>query len=292
MKKTVVAIDMGGTHIRAALFEDGKIVVRKKIKTKSEEGVSAVIDRIVSLVHDCEHHVNAEQCSIASVGTGVPGPVDFARGVVHDCPNMPGWHDIAVASMLEKRLSMPIIVENDARVAALGEQYYGAGKGLHHFFYVTVGTGIGGAIIAGGQLYRGADGAAGEFGMTHTVDGELFERTVAGPAIKRLFGISTEDIPSRYRMGDSQARKALNYLVERLGIWLANVTTLLNPQKIIVGGGVSELGDDLFIRPLESVVKTHAFSVSAERVVVERAGLGDDAGLYGAAFLAQRSLDR
>ncbi|MCK5807863.1 ROK family protein, partial [bacterium] len=190
MTKYIASIDLGGTHLRTALFStDGKIVTQSKIKTEGNSGVNGVLKRIKSAVLDSVATLSILPSDVVALGIGVPGPVDSARGLVYNCPNMPGWHNIFVKKELEELLGVPVFVENDARVAALGELYFGAGHNVNHFFYVTIGTGIGGAIIIDGKLYRGADGAAGEFGMTRTLGGDIFEGYASGPAIYQKFGI-------------------------------------------------------------------------------------------------------
>lgn len=289
MGNYIASIDLGGTHLRTALFSTtGKIVAQSKIKTEVGHGVSGVLKRIQSAIIDTAATISISPHNIIALGIGVPGPVDSARGLVYNCPNMPGWHNIFVKKELESLLGIPVFVENDARVAALGELHFGAGQNIKHFFYVTIGTGIGGAIIVDGKLYRGADGAAGEFGMTRTLGGDIFEGHASGPAIYQKFGIYPSDIPALIAKNDETAKKALNFLVNNLGIWLGNIATLLNPYTIIVGGGVSELGDTLLIKPLEEKVKQTAFSISGATISVEKALLGDDAGLYGAAELTGR----
>lgn len=286
MGNYIASIDLGGTHLRTALFStEGKIVAQSKIKTEVNSGVSGVLKRIQSAVFDTAKTISVAPHDIIALGIGVPGPVDSARGLVYNCPNMPGWHNIFVKKEVESLLDIPVFVENDARVAALGELQCGAGQNIKHFFYVTIGTGIGGAIIIDGKLYRGADGAAGEFGMTRTLGGDIFEGYASGPAIYQKFGIYPSDIPSLIEKNDKNAQKALAFLVNNLGTWLGNIATLLNPHKIIVGGGLAELGDELLISPLEEKVKQTAFSISGAMISVEKAMLGDDAGLYGAAKL-------
>jgi glucokinase len=278
-------IDLGGTKILTVVTDESRNTLAKvKIATESAKGVDHVITNMFSSLEQCCNECKIELSDLAGIGIGVPGPVNFEKGMVYDCPNLHGWKNIEVREMFEKKFNVSVVVENDARVAGLAEVRIGSAKGFRHVFYVTVSTGIGGALIFDGKIYHGADGAAGEFGQMRLLDGTIFEQRYAGPAIERIFGISTHQIPELIRKNDPGAEKALDHLITGLGIYLSNITTLLNPEIIVMGGGVSSLGD-LLLKPLEQEIRKQGFSISSKNVKIVRAGLGTDSGAIGAVEL-------
>lgn len=282
MNKYFAGIDLGGTKILTVIADENRNLLSKiKIPTESPEGVQHVINNMFRSVEKGCIEAGIDPNSLSGIGIGVPGPVDHKTGTVYDCPNVYGWKNIGVGKIFREKFNTEVVVENDARVAGLAEVRLGAAKGCRHVFYVTVSTGIGGAIITDGKIYHGADGAAGEFGQFILLDGSILETVFAGPAIERLFGISTEKLAELIKQNDPGAQKALNHLIHGLSIYLSNITTLLNPEIIVVGGGVSSLGN-IFIDPLQENVKKHAFSISAKNIKVVKAGLGTDSGAVGA----------
>lgn len=285
MKKFFAGIDLGGTKILTVITDSDRSVLSKiRVPSESLKGVDHVIGNMFrSVTEGCEA-AGIDSPGLGGIGIGVPGPVDHKTGMVYDCPNLMNWKNIEVGRIFREKFQTDIVVENDARVAGLAEVRFGAAKGYRHVFYVTVSTGIGGAIITDGRIYHGADGAAGEFGQFILLDGSIMESVYAGPAVERLFGIKTEQIPSLIITGDPGAQKALDHLIHGLGIYLSNITTLLNPEIIVIGGGVSCLGS-IFIDPLQEMVKKNAFSISSKNIKVVSAGLGTDSGAIGAVEL-------
>ena len=282
MKKFYAGIDLGGTKILTFLGDnDRRILAKIKTATNPDKGVDAVIEKMIATVSGVCSEAGISCQDISGIGIGVPGPVNKKTGMVYDCPNLKGWKNIEIKDIFYKKTKIPVIVENDARVAGLAEARIGVAKGYSHVFYITVSTGIGGAIIINGRIFHGAIGAAGEFGQMKLLDGSIFESHFSGPAIKQKFGIQTEMIPQLIEKDDSEAKKALDHLTNGIGTYLANIATLLNPEIIVIGGGVSNIGD-IFIKPVEKIVKERAFSISSKNVKVVRAGLGSDSGAYGA----------
>ncbi|HSA32179.1 MAG TPA: ROK family protein [bacterium] len=284
MKRYHVGIDLGGTKIYTAVAsKKGDILAEVKLPTGAARSKMAILaDIIRSIEMACEKAGIAPK-EVAAIGIGVPGPIDHTTGTVRVCPNIPSWKKVPVRDLLAERFGCPVHVENDARVAGLAEALRGAGIGLSRVFYTTVSTGIGGAIILDGKIYHGAAGVAGEIGQTRLPDGTIFEQAAAGPAIKRLFGIDPEDIPALLPTGDKRARAAIDHLTRLIGLWLANVSTLLNPDVIVIGGGLANLGPCLFT-PVRRHIRDHAFSESA-KVKIVRAALGDRSGIIGALAL-------
>lgn len=279
-KNFFAGVDLGGTKILTVIADEKRSILSKvKIPTQAAEGAEVVFNNIFkSLEISCkEARIKIDE--LRGVGVGVPGPVNHKKGLVYNCPNLIGWKNIEVKKILEKRCGVPVVVENDARTAGLAEARSGAAKGFKEVFYVTIGTGIGGAIIIDGKIYRGAAGGAGEFGQMRLLDGTIFEESYAGPAIERLFGIGATRLPELIAEGDCGAQRALAHLVDGISVVLADAATLLNPEIIVVGGGVSLLGD-LFISPLREKIRSLAFSVSGDVKVVP-AALGGDSGAIG-----------
>ena len=280
--KFFAGIDLGGTKILTVLANENQEIISKiKIKTSSQKGVDFVLNSMFLTLETVCKEAKIKTKQLSGIGIGVPGPVDKSTGVVYDCPNLPGWKNIKIKDIFESKFKGKTKVENDARVAGLAEVRNGAAKGYKHVFYVTVSTGIGGAIILNNDIYSGAQGAAGEFGQMRLLDGSLFESHFSGSAIEKKFGVSTILIPELIKKSDPGAKKALNYLINGLGTYLANITTLLNPEIIVIGGGVSNLGD-LLIEPVQKLVREQAFSISSRKIKVVRTHFGTDSGVLGA----------
>ncbi len=283
-----VGIDVGGTKIHAAVAsveENGTsdIIAEVRIPTDADESRRRVFENVAHSVILACREADIETKRIERVGIGVPGPVDYRTGMVRVCPNIPSWKKVPIRSWLEERFNVSVSVENDARTAGLAEALVGAGKGYERVFYVTVSTGIGGAFVHRGHVYHGAHGVAGEIGQTRFPDGTVFERMAAGPAIKRLFGISPEEIPVLVQKKDRRAAAALDHLSRLIGLWLANVATLIDPDVIVIGGGLSNLGP-LLLTPLKQRLRESAFSES-KKVKVCAARLGNRSGVVGALLL-------
>jgi glucokinase len=282
MSKFYAGIDLGGTKILTFLCnEDRQILSRSRVLTEADKGVDKVIANMIGTVEDVCSGSGISTGDLSGLGIGVPGPVNKNTGLVYDCPNLKGWKNIEVRKIFSNKFNIPVKVENDARAAGLAEARIGAAKDHGHVFYITVSTGVGGAIIIDGKIFHGAIGAAGEFGQMKLLDGSVFETHFAGPAIKEKFGVKTEMIAQLVKENDPGAQKALEHLINGIGTYLANITTLLNPDIIVIGGGVSNIGD-IFIKPVEKLVRKRAFSISSKDVKVVRAGLGPDSGAFGA----------
>jgi glucokinase len=307
-EQLVIGIDLGGTKIATALVNDtGTILSYDYRETLGEKGPEAVVARMA----DAARAVMAE----AAVGIGSPGPLDIEAGVVLDTPNLPGWEYVPLTQPIEEALGIKTFLENDANAAALGEHRFGAGRGTQHMIYVTVSTGIGGGLILDGKLYHGFNGMAGEIGhVTILPGGPLcgcgnrghLEAVSAGPAIARqarervargaptLIVNLAEGDPARITarlvaeaasQGDAVAQEILAEAMEYLGIAMANYVNIFNPRVIVIGGGLSNIGDALF-EPVRRIIKERAFPVPAQSVRVVPAELGDKVGVLGAAAVA------
>jgi glucokinase len=306
----IFAADLGGTHLRAATVDrQGQIQFRFKQNTPQGSDPAAIVDAIVSAVRECEQQT-ASAGQISAVSIVVPGTVNVEEGAVVKAPNLPCLDGFRLAAALTEQLGLPAIVENDANAAAVGEMWRGAAIGCKTIICVTLGTGVGGGIILDGKLWRGVDGAAAEighmcvdpFGGVACTCGsrgclEVFASATAIVRMTRearprypesvLQGkeeLTAETIFAAGKAGDELALEIFRRMGVYLGIGLANLINILNPEMIVLGGGVVN-GWDLFARHMHQQVEERAFPLLAARVKIERAKCGDDAGLLGAARL-------
>ncbi len=304
-----IAVDLGGTHIRAASFRPTETEPLKhhKIKTRSKD--ESIFERILHLI---EEVIPAGE-SLGAIGIAAPGPLNPRTGVILNTPNIPAWENFPVVEKLNAYFHVPVFLGNDANLAALGEWRYGAGQGHDHLLYLTISTGVGGGVISDGHLLEGKDGLGAELGhVTVLADGPTcgcghkghLEALSSGTAIAkyietRLSDPTTEsslrssakrsatEIAQAAREGDSLALSAFNRAGRYLGIGVADFLHIFNPSILIFGGGVSQSGELLFDpmkRSLQEVVFSSAYM---DNLVITTAALGDDAGLLGALALVE-----
>ncbi len=308
MGNYVFGVDVGGTSVKMGLFNmEGMAVDKWEIPTRTENGGENILPDIAESIHEKIAEKQYSKEEIAGIGIAVPGPVNGA-GVVNKAVNL-GWDVTPVKEIMEKLSGLPTEVGNDANVAALGEMWKGGGKGYTSLVMVTLGTGIGGGVIVDGRLVTGVDGAGGEIGHMHIMDGEeepcncgcrgCLEQYGSATGIVRLAGkvLAESDEPSilrekevtakavfdAVREGDKAAQETAERFGEILGKGLAMIASVLNPAVFVIGGGVSKAGEILFdyIRP---PFEKYVFSGSRDAKFV-LATLGNDAGIYGAAKL-------
>jgi glucokinase len=314
----VFAADLGGTNLRAAtVSENGNIGRRVKHSTPhSSERADGIVSAIVAAARECEASIKKEGGAIRAASVVVPGTVDVSGETVVQAPNVACLDGFRLADALREQLRWPVLVENDANAAAVGEMWLGAARGCRSIICVTLGTGVGGGIILDGKLWRGVDGSAGEIGHI-TVDpfGGLkckcgnvgcLEMLASATAIVRMTREALPDYPnsslvegqltaeSIYKAGmngDELALSILKKMGRYLGVGLANLVNLLNPEMIVIGGGVAN-GWQLFEKYMHDEVLSRAFPVPAGRVRIVPAKCGDDAGLLGAVHLALTTFTR
>lgn len=307
----VFAADLGGTHLRTAtVAENGEIHFRLKRSTPQGERADEIVRALVLALRECEEQ-GGPAGFIRAVSVVVPGTVNVEDGVVVKAPNVPCLDGFRLAAALESELKRPAILENDANAAAVGEMWQGAGRGHRTIVCVTLGTGVGGGIILDGKLWRGADGSAAEvghmgvdpFGGVACTCGSrgCLEVYASATAIVRMtreahprypdsaLHVSEELTSERiYRAGlagDELALEVFRRMGVYLGIGLANLINIINPEMIVIGGGVAN-GWELFEKHMLHEVAERAFPLPAGRVAIVPAECGDDAGLLGAARLA------
>ncbi len=308
----ILGIDLGGSKIAAVIATtQGEILGWGLSPTPALAGPDAVIERICATINELLSTKELEPTQFSGIGIAAAGIVNSANGKVIFSPNLPGWHDVPLIDAVEQRFGIPACLGNDANLAALGEWRFGVRKKVANLIHITVGTGIGGGIIADGKLYTGACGAAGEVGhMTIDVNGPrcncgkigCWETLASGTALTReatkritegesssiieLVGGDTSKIDARIvglaaKQGDTLARELVSRLGYYLGVGLANLVNIFNPELISIGGGMAKIGD-LLLQPAIKVVKESAFSASANAVEIRPAILGDDSGTLGA----------
>lgn len=308
----IFAADLGGTHLRAALVAaDGEIHYRLKQPTPQAEKPDRIVQALVAAAREGEQHVSGSSRKISGVSVAVPGTVNFEEGVVVKAPNVPCLDGFRLAAALESKLKWPAVLENDANAAAIGEMWQGAARGFSSIVCVTLGTGVGGGIVLDGKLWRGADGSAGEIGHLG-VDPfggvpcgcgscgclEVYASATAivrmtreaQPRYRESILYASEELTSEtvYRAGvegDELALEVFRRMGVYLGIGLASLVNLLNPEIIVIGGGLSN-GWNLFEQHMHQQVIERAFPLPARTVEITRAECGDDAGFLGAARLA------
>ena len=313
-RRWTVGVDFGGTNIKVGLVNAaGRVVRTQRLASQAVSRPSPFVDAVSRTVDSLAQSVGVRTSQLRGVGVGAPGPVDASCGVVHSLVNVPGWRDVPLARQLERRLRCRCAVDNDVNLFALGEWRFGAGRGSNHLVCLTLGTGVGGGLVLNGALYRGAAGAAGELGhMVIDPRGRrcgcgkrgCLEAQVGTAAILRMGrealrqrpgplralcrqarGHLTPELVSRAaHAGDRGAQQVWRAVGRWLGLGLANVTNLLNPDRIVIGGGVANAWD-LFAPIVKASVRAQAMEVSSRAVQIVRARLGNSAGVVGAAVL-------
>jgi glucokinase len=302
MSKYIVGIDVGGTNVKLGLV-DGKadVVGRLSFSTKhvagTPEKLTAAICEAVGALLRKDHIVKD---MVAGVGVGLPGLIDVKNGIVRVLPNIPGWKDVPLKKAMEKKLGLPVRLENDVNMITLGEWQYGAGKGLTDVMFITLGTGVGAGLILNSAIYRGPGFAAGEIGhMPLNEDGPVcgcggwgcFERYVGNKELQHFAAkmfkkddITLEEIYGKAVDGKKKALKFWDAVGERVGNGLVGPVNLLNPQAIVVGGGVSR--SFAFLEPaIARTLRARAMRTQGEMVRIIKAQLDDDAGIIGAKVL-------
>lgn len=310
----VIGADLGGTKIELGLVDPvDRIVARKRIPTEGERGAVSVVERIAACVDELSAHLPTHE-RIVAMGMCTPGPVDHVNGVLLDPPNVQGLHYAPLGALLTARLGFPVRLEHDAKAAALGEFYFGAGRGEQSMVYIIVGTGVGAALIMDGAVYRGMHNSAGEFG--HTVldrNGLLcscgnrgcVETFMSGPRLAQWYEIlqaghqsvvqspqsalTGEVVATLAAQGDPVALAVITQAGEALGAAIATLAMIVNIDLYVVGGSVAKCGE-LLLAPARQAVPRHAFASVASHVRVVASGLDTDAPILGCAWLARQQI--
>jgi len=313
------AIDLGGTKILAAIFgPDGTVVSRAKKMTRAERGSDVVVDRMAEAVREAAADAGIVPDALEGIGVGAPGPIGADGGVVRVAPNL-GWTEFPLRDELARRLGRPVFLGNDVSVAVLAEHQAGVGRGTRHMVGIWPGTGGGGGIIADGKLYGGAGQMAGEIGHMTIVAGgpkcgcggrghleALCSRTAIVKEIARQVkrGTKTEltkiagknvsdatsgDLKKALDKGDRLVSKVIERTAKYLALGIASVANALNPELVVLGGGVIEALGEPFVARVRELVRKQPLEAVTGTLRIEASQLGDDAGITGAVLLVRRA---
>ncbi|MBU0676710.1 MAG: ROK family protein [Verrucomicrobia bacterium] len=315
--KRALGIDFGGTSVKLAVVNDlGEIEKRAVFSTAESAIPAAWLDAVEVACKEMGLERESVRDALVGIGVGAPGFVDYTAGHVHDLTNVRGWKDVQLRGLIEERFRIPAYIDNDVNAMAAGECAFGAGRDYSHAVFVTLGTGVGGGLLVDGRIFRGAHSMAGEIGhMSVQLDGVKSPQGIGGleqyvgnrrladkakRAIKRgtkslivdlvdgdLNAISPKVIATAARKGDELALGVFDFAAKCLASAFASLIYLIQPQAIIVGGGVAQSGKVLF-DPLQAHLKERLSPVFYERVEIKMAKLGNDAGVIGSASLAMR----
>ena len=320
MSDWVLGVDLGATKTALGLINPAdRIVAYRRIPTNAHEGPQAVVERIAQGVAELERELpdeapalSAVEGRIAALGICSPGPVDHQRGMLIDPPNLSGLHHTPLRQMLSERLNLPVSLEHDAKAAALGDFYHGAGRGEQSMVYIVVGTGVGAAIIIDGQLYRGAHNSAGEVGhITLDRDGELcscgsrgcVETYASGPWLARRYQralqregrgqcqqpVTGELVARLAGQGDTLAVQVMTEAGEALGVAIASMAMILDIGLYVVGGSVAKSGN-LLLEPARRIVPQYSYQSVSSRVRIVATELWQDGPILGCGWLARQVL--
>jgi glucokinase len=318
MAQVILGIDIGGTKVAGGLMnQKGRLLKTHTVPTRADGGFNSSFGQTERVVEWLIKRAGGRE-KIVGIGVCAPGPINLRTGRVINPPNLPGWRNVPLARLIEQRFSLPVRVENDAKVAGLAEALFGAATGYRHIFYVTVSTGVGTGIIIDGKIYRGKNGVAGEGGHV-TIDyrspyrcgcGTLgcIEALAAGPGMVRRARVRLEQehtmpsvlrelnhgdlrkltpmaIDAAARAGDPVARSIIQETGFYLGVWLAGMITLLDPEAIVIGGGVARIGKPLLDKIRETIPLYTINRRLAVHTPLLAAKLDKNVGVYGAASL-------
>jgi glucokinase len=316
-KKFCGAVDIGGTKVASSLFmRDGRMLHKKKVPIERDAPERTVI-QIIDVIKDLERNALAENGEIGAVGITIPGVVFHAEGLVW-APNIPGWDHFPLGSRLEEKIRLPLVLDSDRSAYVLGEQWCGAAKEKKNVVFLAAGTGIGAGIIMDGQLCRGSldiAGAVGWFALNTEFRNEYasmgcFEAEASGPSIARraahlirsgeptileemvegkIDEITAETVVQAAQKNDSVAQRVLDTTIKYLAMGIANIVSILNPEVIVLGGGLFQAGE-ILIEPVRKEFKKWAQPLAARQVRLVLSHLGEDAGLYGAGKLAWNTI--
>ncbi|HUT36122.1 MAG TPA: ROK family protein [Planctomycetota bacterium] len=325
-KKYYVGIDLGGLNIKGGVVDPkGKVLSFASIATEGQKGRDHVLDRIAALVEVAREQAGIPPERIAGVGIGSPGPLSIKKGLIYEAPNLPGWTNLYLAAEIQKRAGYPTVLENDANAASLAEAVAGAGKGLPCMLMLTLGTGIGGGIVLDGRVWHGADDIAAELGHVSICHsgrrcncgsiGCVEAYASATGVVKRtqealragtrsslakgskndLSEVAKEDkcrhVFQVAKQGDRLAAKIVADTIVYLAAAMASLINTFNPDMIVLYGGMTKAGSQLF-GPLRKEVARRCFKVGAKRCKIVRSKLGGHAGVIGSAISAMHLLGK
>lgn len=293
-----IGIDLGGTNVRvASVLENGEVDEMMQEPTEAEQGPKYTIEKIIRMIES----VAGDQ-AIEGIGIGAPGPLDPHRGVILAPPNLPGWDEVPIVDHLKNHFQTTVKLNNDANAAALAEARFGGGKGYESVFYITVSTGVGGGLVINGRVFNGAQGYAGEIGnmilnphgyQYSNLNKGALESYSSGTAIAERFSDqfgkygAAEDVFELVSQGNEKAQRIVDEAIDYLAMGIANITHIINPEVFVVGGGVMNAGELIWV-PLRDRLEDYVYPGLVEHIHLEPAALSGEAGVIGAALLTQQ----
>ena len=303
--RVVLGIDFGHSHVQVAVADLAhKVLAERRRDLDVNHRAKEALDSSAEMAADVLREVGVDRSRVVAAGLGIPGPVDREAGTAGSATILPGWVGLRIADAMQQRLGMRVEIENDANLGALAEQTWGAGRECTNFAYIKAATGIGAGLVIDGALLRGATGTAGEIGHT-TLDerGALcycgnrgcLETVASGPAITRLVAEGGGEPPSlaevieRAAAGDIRCRRAISDAGREIGLAVAGLCNLINPERVIIGGLLSRAGN-ILLQPMRESIRRHAVQAAAAKVDVRQASFIERAELLGALALALRGV--
>ncbi|MCI0432606.1 MAG: ROK family protein [Gemmatimonadetes bacterium] len=325
-KRWIIGVDLGGTNIVVGVLPmdggNGEVCAQRTVLTEAQRGAKFVVDRIVGLIAEAREEVlsryGGAESDFAGVGIGSPGPLSRKTGTVINTPNL-GWRNFPLRDLIARAVGLPATLDNDANCATYGEWWVGAGRKVNTLVGLTLGTGIGGGIVLNGEIFHGVSDAAGEIGhMTIDSTGRrckcgnygCLEAYASGPAIAqrtvegieagaqsllpglvegKLENITAATVYEAVVLGDPYANEVMRETAKFLGTGVANLINILNPEMVVISGGVTRAGEHLFV-PLRAEVRRRAFRVAEEACQIVSGQLPGTAGLIGAAAVFKREI--
>jgi len=316
----ILGVDLGGTKILTAVVKSrGEMLSSDESATPATEGREVVIQSILDSAHSALGQANYTISEISAIGIGAPGISNPEAGILFTSPNLPGWRNVLLRDIIQNKLGKRAFLINDANAAALGEFCFGAARGIRNFIYITLSTGIGGGIVIDGKIYTGSIGTAGEVGhMTIDDKGPIcncgnrgcWETLASGTALARearhrikegirtsileyaggdMEKVTAQVIHSAAEQGDSLAKKLISRTGYYVGVGLANLINIFNPELIVIGGGLSNIGD-MLLKPAFKVARERTYKEAFQAVRFASAGLGRNSGVLGAAAFALQEM--
>jgi len=318
----ILGIDLGGSKIlTAAVNSRGEMLSSDESITPATEGREAVIQSIVESSHRVLKQAGVAISEIYAIGIGAAGISNPETGILFTSPNLPGWRDIPLRDIIQEKLGKKTFLTNDANAAALGEFYFGAARGTRNFIYITLSTGIGGGIVIDGKIYSGAIGAAGEVGHMTIDDGGpicncgnrgCWETLASGTALAKearhrikegvrtsileyaegdVEKVTAQTVHSAAEQSDSLAKELIARTGYYVGVGLANLINIFNPELIVIGGGLSNIGD-MLLKPAFKTAGERAYKEAFQAVRFASAELGRNSGVLGAAAFALQEMKK
>lgn len=318
-KDYYIGVDIGGTKVLSALVDSkGKMINKVQVPTEADKGEEVIISNTVNSIKQVIENSEIKKSKVKRIGVGSPGPLDIKKGMIIENSNL-SWSNVPIVKILEKIIGIPVILENDANAAALGENLFGAGKDADNIIYITISTGIGGGIIIDRNIFHGGKGNAGEIGhMTLVPDSNYqcgcgnygcFEAVASGTAIarrgKEVLTKNKDSLIVKYsnnkadlidapliakaaRDGDREAIEIYQLTGRLLGVGIANIVNLFDPEIVVLGGGVMH-SKDLFYSELNDSLKERALQYNLKNLEIKEAKLGKDTGVMGAVAVAMNA---